>query len=82
MGADAVIIVFDADTVSCRATYENPRQTSVGFRHVIVSGGFVLKDSELVLDSMPGRAVRRTRLKRDYQKPPSNRSTPRDRRSG
>ncbi|MGB0970792.1 MAG: hypothetical protein ACPGVG_07500 [Mycobacterium sp.] len=60
VGADADIVVFDADTVDCRATYENPRQTSVGFRHVIVSGEFVLKDSELILDSMPGRAVRRT----------------------
>ncbi|MCH9668077.1 MAG: amidohydrolase family protein [Actinomycetia bacterium] len=60
VGADADVIVFDADTVACRATYENPRHTSVGFRHVIVNGDFVLKDSELVLDSMPGRAVRRT----------------------
>ncbi|MCH9736766.1 MAG: amidohydrolase family protein [Actinomycetia bacterium] len=60
VGADADVIVFDADTVSCRATYQNPRQTSVGFRHVIVSGEFVLKDSELIVDSMPGRAIRRT----------------------
>lgn len=59
VGADADVIVFDADTVECRATYENPRQTSTGFRHVIVSGEFVVKDAELILDAMPGRAVRR-----------------------
>lgn len=58
-GADADIIVFDPETVDCRATYENPRQTSVGFHHVMVNGEFVLKDSELIPESMPGRAIRR-----------------------
>ncbi len=62
VGADADIIVFDPETVDCRATYKNPRKTSVGFRHVIVNGEFVLRDSELILDAMPGRAIRRTTL--------------------
>ncbi len=60
VGADADVVVFDAESVDCRATYENPRQTSAGFRYVIVNGEFVVKDSELVPDAMPGRPVRRT----------------------
>lgn len=58
-GADADIVVFDPDTVACRATYQNPRQTTVGFHHVIVNGDFVVRDCELVRDAMPGLPVRR-----------------------
>jgi len=59
VGADADIIVFDPKTVIDRATYAKPNQTSLGMRHVIVNGAFVIKDGELKKDSFPGRPVRR-----------------------
>ncbi len=59
VGADADIIVFDPKTVIDRATYAKPNQTSLGMRHVIVNGVFVIKDGELKKDSFPGKPVRR-----------------------
>ena len=58
VGADADIIVFDADTIADRATYQNPTTPSVGMRHVIVNGIALIQDGELHRRAMPGRAVR------------------------
>jgi N-acyl-D-glutamate deacylase len=58
VGADADIIVFDANTIADRATYQNPRIPSVGMRHVIVNGIALIQDGELHRRAMPGRAVR------------------------
>ncbi len=59
VGADADIVVFDPETVSDRATFEKPLQTSAGMRHVIVNGTFVIRDGELMRTALPGRAIRR-----------------------
>lgn len=59
VGADADIVVFDPDTVSDRATYETPAQTSIGFEHVIVAGTHLVNDGVLDTTVMPGRPVRR-----------------------
>jgi N-acyl-D-glutamate deacylase len=59
VGADADLIVFDAERVTDRATFEKPLQTSTGMRHVIVNGTFVIRDGELVREAKPGRPVRR-----------------------
>jgi N-acyl-D-glutamate deacylase len=61
VGADADIIVFDAERVTDRATFAKPLQTSIGMRHVIVNGTFVIRDGELVREARPGSAVRHTR---------------------
>ena len=58
VGADADIVVFDAAKVIDRATYENPRLTSVGFRHVIVGGMPLIESGELVRSATPGKPVR------------------------
>jgi hypothetical protein len=58
VGADADIVVFDANTIADRATYQNPRAPSVGMRHVIVNGTALIQDGELHRHAMPGRAVR------------------------
>ena len=58
VGADADIIVFDPNTITDRATYQNPRAPSVGVRHVIVNGIPLIQDGELHRRAMPGRAVR------------------------
>jgi N-acyl-D-glutamate deacylase len=57
-GADADIIVFDANTVIDKATYANPRQPAEGMRHVIVQGVPVIREGKLDQTVMPGRPVR------------------------
>lgn len=59
-GADADIVVFDPETIIDRATFEDPRQHSAGVRHLIVGGGFVVRDGELDQTARPGRPVRAT----------------------
>lgn len=58
-GADADIIVFDPATVSDRATFAAPAQTSVGMHYVIVNGIPVIWKGELIRDALPGKAIRR-----------------------
>ncbi len=58
-GADADIVVFDIDTVSDRATYEEPAQMSVGFEYVIVAGVSLIEDGVLDTTVLPGRPIRR-----------------------
>jgi len=61
VGADADIAIFDPARVVDRATFENPGQYSEGFRHVLVNGVFVVRDSMLVGSVFPGKAIRRSR---------------------
>jgi N-acyl-D-glutamate deacylase len=58
-GMDADIVVFDPLTVQDRASYERPNQTSVGMRHALVNGTFVIRDGALDTKAFPGRPVRR-----------------------
>ena len=57
-GADADIVVFDADRITDQATYLESTRPSIGMQHVIVNGEFVVRDGALLLDARPGRAVR------------------------
>ncbi len=58
VGADADLVVFDPDTITDRATYEDPTRTSEGIRHVLVGGAFVVRDGVLDTAVRPGRPVR------------------------
>ena len=58
VGADADILVFDADRVIDKATYEKPLQYSEGIQFVLVNGIAVVKDGQLVEGVFPGRAAR------------------------
>ena len=60
VGADADIVIFDLETVSDRATFEQPAQTSVGFEYVIVAGTPLITKSKLDTTVFPGRAIRRS----------------------
>jgi N-acyl-D-amino-acid deacylase len=55
-GMFADIAVFDAQTISDRATFEKPHQFAQGMKHVFVNGAQVLKDGEHT-GARPGRAV-------------------------
>jgi len=57
-GADADIVVFDPDTVTDNATYVDGTRPSSGIAHVIVAGEFVVRDTQIVPDALPGRPVR------------------------
>lgn len=58
VGADADVTVFNPATVLDRATFDAPTTPSAGILHVIVNGTFVVRDSALLEDARPGRAVR------------------------
>ena len=58
VGADADIVVFDAQSIADRATYASPVETSVGIAHVIVNGIAVIEGGALKPNARPGRAVR------------------------
>ncbi|HEU5416133.1 MAG TPA: amidohydrolase family protein [Streptosporangiaceae bacterium] len=56
-GADADLVVFDPATVADQATYAESTRPSTGVRHLLVGGHFVVRDGEIVSDSLPGRPV-------------------------
>ena len=56
-GADADIVVFDPQTISDRATFEKPMETSVGVRELLVGGTLLIDEGKLVPDVYPGRAI-------------------------
>jgi len=53
----ADVVVFDAETVGDRATFEDPHQLSTGIRDVWINGTRVLSDGEHT-GATPGRVVR------------------------
>ena len=60
-GYFADLVVFDADTVAERSTYENPHQTSAGIDAVVVNGVPILRDGvpvEGLQRPLPGRALK------------------------
>ncbi len=58
VGADADIVVFDAATVTDRATYTDTIAPSTGFDHVLVNGVEIVSDGEIRTDRLPGKPVR------------------------
>ena len=56
-GADADIVVFDAQTVTDRATYKAPMETSSGMQFVIVGGTVLIDQGKLVPNTCPGKAL-------------------------
>jgi N-acyl-D-aspartate/D-glutamate deacylase len=58
VGADADLVIFDANKISDNATYADPIQLSSGIDHVLVNGVFVVRNGELVEGALPGKPVR------------------------
>jgi len=57
-GAYADIVVFDANRIRDRATYDTPFRLSEGIRHVLVNGVPVLQDGIQLPQHRPGRVLR------------------------
>lgn len=63
-GRWADIVVFDAQTITDRATYTQPHQTCVGIEHVLVNGELIVRDGQPLHEfgrHLPGRALRSQR---------------------
>ena len=58
LGADADITIFDPQTISDRATFQEPAKETVGVRFVIVNGVMVVKDGQLQANVHPGGPIR------------------------
>lgn len=58
VGADADITIFNPDTVTDHATYENPAQYSSGIEYVLVNGELVVNHGKLIEEVRPGKAIR------------------------
>jgi dihydroorotase len=58
VGADADIVIFDAERIVDRATYEEPARYAEGMRHVLILGEPVVRDGTVLSTATPGRAVR------------------------
>ncbi|RYF60478.1 MAG: D-glutamate deacylase, partial [Comamonadaceae bacterium] len=57
-GADADIVVFDADSISDQATFTDTTAPSTGVDYVFVNGIEVVSAGEIKIGELPGRAIR------------------------
>ena len=58
VGADADLVLFDAERISDRATYDQPTLISEGIDEVIIGGVRVVREGSLDTDARPGRPIR------------------------
>ena len=56
-GADADIVVFDAQAISDRSTFDKPMEPSIGVRTLVVGGTVVVDEGKIVPNIFPGRAL-------------------------
>lgn len=56
-GADADLVVFDANTITDRSTFDKPMQPSTGVRYLVVAGTLVIEEGKILPDVLPGRAL-------------------------
>ncbi len=57
-GKKADLVLFDAEMISDRATYEDPNQYPAGIKAVLVNGKIVVEDGEHT-GALPGEALRK-----------------------
>ncbi len=58
VGADADLVLFDAERVRDRSTYQQPTLAPEGVPHVLVAGTPVVRDGEVQVGAFPGTGVR------------------------
>ncbi|NGZ14659.1 amidohydrolase family protein [Vibrio aestuarianus] len=59
VGKDADVVIFDLNTFKDTATFTKPNSLSVGMKHVLVNGQSVIENEQLIMDALPGKAIRR-----------------------
>ncbi len=64
-GADADIVVFDADTIIDRGTFDNPARSPAGIEHVLVNGVLTVENGKLKRRVTAGRPVRARQIRSD-----------------
>ena len=57
IGADADIVVLDPNTITDKASYENPDQFSEGVRYVLISGNLLINQAQLRDGVFPGQRL-------------------------
>jgi N-acyl-D-aspartate/D-glutamate deacylase len=57
-GADADVVIFDPQTVTDRATYQHPMETTAGVEYLLVGGAVLVDKGKLVEGLFPGKAIR------------------------
>jgi dihydroorotase/N-acyl-D-amino-acid deacylase len=57
IGMWADLVVFDPNTITDRATFENPNQLSEGMQFVLVNGVPVIQNGKMT-NALPGQVVR------------------------
>jgi N-acyl-D-aspartate/D-glutamate deacylase len=55
--ADADVVIFDLQTVTDRATYQHPSETSLGVEYLLVGGAVLVEKGKLIEGVFPGKAV-------------------------
>jgi N-acyl-D-aspartate/D-glutamate deacylase len=56
-GADADVVIFDPQTVTDRATYQHPMETSAGVEYLMVGGAVLVDKGKLIEGVFPGKAI-------------------------
>ena len=56
-GMWADVVIFDPETITDRATFENPNQLSEGMQYVLVNGVPVIDDGKAT-NALPGKVLR------------------------
>lgn len=59
-GNVADIVVFDLETITDNATYDDPHQLASGMVHVIVNGGFAIENGQLNDSRLNGKVLTRS----------------------
>jgi N-acyl-D-aspartate/D-glutamate deacylase len=55
--ADADVVIFDLQTVTDRATYQHPSETSLGVEYLLVGGAVLVEKGKLIEGVFPGKAI-------------------------
>lgn len=58
VGADADLVVFDAERIADRSTYAEPTLSSTGVEHLLVNGELVIQNGSILIDAMAGKPVK------------------------
>jgi N-acyl-D-aspartate/D-glutamate deacylase len=56
-GGDADVVIFDPQTVTDRATYQHPMETSMGVEYLLVGGVVLVDKGKLIEGVFLGKAI-------------------------